>query len=229
VFRYTKFGSSVTSSVLIDLTNQVRVENGLRPLFYNQALYEAATMKGADMVTRNYFAHFAPDGTSPWHWIRKAGYSFLFAGENLAINFRNSHAVTEAWMNSPKHRANILDSRYEDIGIATIVKEDNEETNPSGKAVIFVVQLFGKLEKDQTPQSFKPTPLGPTANTYEKILFDTSYYIKNIYTTLVIIIVTALLLMIFIEIKKQHPIHILYGVLLLCLVVLCLIINNHLM
>jgi hypothetical protein len=222
VIRTTTFGSSVVSSVLIDLTNQTRKEHGLSPLLYNQQLFTAAAMKGEDMVTRNYFAHFAPDGTSPWHWFNEAKYPFLFAGENLAINYRSSTAVEKAWMNSPKHRENILDTRYEDIGIATI------PGTVHGKPVLFVVQLFGTQEPTLTPPSLLPRNILPSVHFYEKLLFNLSYYVNNIYTTLISLLVMALCCMIFIEIRKQHLLHVFYGGLLIVVVLVCLGVNASL-
>jgi hypothetical protein len=223
VIRTTAYGSSVVSSVLIDLTNQTRTENNLSPLFYNQRLQDAATLKGDDMVSRQYFAHFAPDGTSPWHWYDKAGYRFRFAGENLAIHFRSSKEVQRAWMESPKHRANILDPRYEDIGIATI--HGNTSTPPT----IFVVQMFGKQEPSSETTSLQNQTPAQGAKIFEKIIFNASYYINNIYATLVIILIVALCMMIFIEIRKQHYFHILYGVLLTIVVGICIAINSQLL
>ena len=141
VLRTTTYGSSVVSSVLIDLTNQTRKEHGLTPLFYNRQLSEAATRKGNDMVAKQYFAHFAPDGTSPWYWITTVNYKFLFAGENLAINYRSSTAVEKAWMNSPKHRQNILNKKYTQTGIAVA------EGMYNGKETVFVVQFLGNQRK----------------------------------------------------------------------------------
>lgn len=221
IIRTTTVGSSVVSSVLIDLTNQNRKINGLPPLLYNQKLTIAAKMKGEDMVKRNYFSHFAPDGTSPWYWFKEVKYPFIFAGENLAINFRSSKEVEQAWMNSPKHKENILDSRFEDIGIATAPGVVNS------KKVLFVVQMFGKPEPTSIENSIFPkTP--PLVMFYEKLLFNTSYYISTIYTTLIMVLVIALSLMVFIEIRKQHIYHILYGVLLMLVVLICLGINSYL-
>ncbi len=223
VIRTTAYGSSVVSAVLIDLTNKTRVDNGLQPLLYNNQLATAADLKGDDMVSRKYFSHFAPDGTSPWHWIKLAGYSFLFAGENLAINFRSSTEVEKAWMASPKHRANILDPRYEDIGIATVPGISND------KQVLFVVQLFGKPEASALPPSLRENNTVRDVRIFEKILFDATYYINSIYDSLIIIILLALLLMIFIEIRIQHYYHILYGVLLMFAVIICISINSQLL
>ena len=63
ILRTTAFGSSVVSSVLIDMTNHVRADDNLPPLLHNQQLEAAAKLKGIDMVQKQYFSHFAPDGT----------------------------------------------------------------------------------------------------------------------------------------------------------------------
>ncbi len=220
VMRTTTFGSSAVSSVLVDLTNQARRKNNLPPLLYNTQLTQAATLKGQDMSTRQYFSHFAPDGTSPWYWFEVANYSFLFAGENLAINFKNSTDVEKAWMESPKHRENILDTRYEDIGIATVPGIINNTRH------LFIVQLFGKREPQNTRSVNSPMQIEKNASLFEKILFNTTYYIYNAYITLAVILIFALCLMIFIEIRTQHLRHIIYGVLLIIFVFICIGINS---
>ncbi len=223
VIRTTTFGSSVVSYVLVDLTNQTRKKNGVPTLSYNQKLYTAAKMKGQDMAMREYFSHFAPDGTSPWHWFSKAGYAFVFAGENLAINFNSSKEVERAWLLSPKHRDNILDPRYKDIGIATVPGFSNS------KLTLFVVQLFGTERVAIASSTSEQRESVRDVRFYEKIIFNLSYYISTIYIVVITILIVAILLMIFIEIKKQHYLHVIFGVLLTCLVILCLIINSMLL
>ena len=230
VIRTTTYGSSVVSTVLIDLTNEIRKEQGLNLLLYNKQLSTAATLKGNDMVLRQYFAHYAPDGTTPWHWFEKVGYNFNFAGENLAINFRSSTEVQKAWLASPKHRDNILDPKFEDIGIATVPGVTSD------KVVLFVVQLFGKQkpvigqsELGETPSSLTAGSTSLAQGYFNKILFNASYYINNMYTTFIVILLVALALMIFIEIRKQHVYHILYGVLLFIVIIICIAINSLLL
>jgi len=228
IIRNTIVGSSIISTVLIDLTNKTRIEHGLQPLVSNQRLETAATLKGNDMNFRQYFSHFAPDGTTPWHWFAQAGYSFLYAGENLAINFTSSQAVKEAWLNSPKHRENILGSQFEDIGIATV--KGMSDSLPT----IFVVQLFGTQQPELQGSLYVPDAK-PTEKTiqharlYQKLIFNASYYITTIYLYLVGILIIALGLMIFIEIRQQHPRHILLGILLLLAVMICIGINSYLL
>lgn len=129
--------ASVLPSVLVDLANEKRNEVSLSSLKVNPKLEEAAKLKAKDMAEKGYFAHYSPEGISPWYWMNQSGYGFVFAGENLAINFDDSSAVNTAWMNSPGHKANILNSKYTEIGIATYKGIYN------GKETIFVVEMFG--------------------------------------------------------------------------------------
>ena len=124
-------------SVLVDLTNNERVENKLDALLLNPQLVEAAQKKADDMAEKGYFAHVSPDGSKPWYWFEESGYEYTYAGENLAVDFSDSEEVKDAWMDSPLHRANILNGKYTEIGIATAKGKFN------GKKTTFVVQMFG--------------------------------------------------------------------------------------
>lgn len=137
VLHKTDQGALVVASVLVDLTNKDRETNNELALVRNKTLDQAAYLKAQDMVKEGYFAHNSPKGLTPWYWFDKAGYTFVYAGENLAINFSESDAVETAWLNSPLHRANILNGRFTEIGLATIDGEYN------GKQTTFVVQMFG--------------------------------------------------------------------------------------
>src|SRR6185369_4631509 len=78
------YASNISPSEVIRLTNQKRAENGLLPLTENSTLSSAALAKGNDMFAKGYWAHFAPDGTSPWSFFLSFGYKYRYAGENLA-------------------------------------------------------------------------------------------------------------------------------------------------
>jgi uncharacterized protein YkwD len=133
-----RFLSSVLPAVLVDLANEDRDDNDLAELTANETLARAAQLKANHMVENEYFAHDAPDGTTPWEWFAEAGYQYETAGENLAINFSDSADVERAWMDSPAHRENILEENFTEIGIATAKGEyEGEET-------IYVVQFFGR-------------------------------------------------------------------------------------
>jgi len=149
----TVLGANIAASVLIDLANESRLSYNEKPLVKNDKLIEAATLKGEDMSSKQYFSHDSPDGLTPWYWFKKVGYTFLYAGENLAINFTESVDINQAWLNSPSHRANLLDVKFNEIGIATVKGiYQNEPT-------IYVVQMFG------TPAIIKSSPLASIINT----------------------------------------------------------------
>jgi len=144
--------SAIISTVIVDLTNEDRIENDLTPLAMNPVLKEAAQRKANDMAAKGYFSHNSPDGITPWHWFREAGYKYAFAGENLAVNFSDSEEVAKAWMLSPSHKDNILNSKFTEIGVATAKGIYN------GRETVFVVQLFGRPAPDAS-LSAAPVPL----------------------------------------------------------------------
>ncbi|MEK7188957.1 MAG: CAP domain-containing protein [Patescibacteria group bacterium] len=139
---------SVTASDLILLTNQERAKLALPELIPNHQLTQAAQAKAEDLLSKAYFSHSTPEGKPFYEWIEEAGYRYLYAGENLAIDFLDSSDIAAAWMASPTHRANIVNQNYADIGIVALRGEwgDRETT--------VVVQLFGSLLADA------PTVLG---------------------------------------------------------------------
>ncbi len=101
-------------------TNSERNEAGLPSLKRNSVLDSAATIKLTDMFANQYFEHMSPTGAGVSDVVNGVHYDFLVVGENLALgNFGGDYQVVQAWMNSPGHKANILDKRYTEIGIAT--------------------------------------------------------------------------------------------------------------
>ncbi|PIS20648.1 hypothetical protein COT52_02780 [candidate division WWE3 bacterium CG08_land_8_20_14_0_20_43_13] len=131
------FASNISSSDIISLTNQARQNNGLSGLKYNEALSRAAEEKAHHMFNHDYWAHVAPDGTDPWYFIKAQNYDYIFAGENLARDFNDSHGVLDAWLASPSHRDNVLSGRYSEIGIAVV------DGVLDGEQTTLVVQMFG--------------------------------------------------------------------------------------
>ncbi len=130
--------TAISQQDVISLTNAQRAKYGLTELIEDPKLDAAAVAKGANMFAENYWAHFAPSGKSPWDFIKSSGYKFTYAGENLARNFNASSEVMDAWMNSPSHKENILNSHYTNIGIAVV----NGVLN--GQETTLVVQEFGR-------------------------------------------------------------------------------------
>ncbi len=142
IIQGTVIGREIISKVLIDLTNENRISNNLTPLNENNKLTLAALLKAKDMLGRQYFAHESPTGATPWSFIEQANYEYTYAGENLAINHIDNNQTDNAWMNSPLHRKNILDSNFEEIGISAY-SGDYQNRN-----TIFVVQMFGTPAKN---------------------------------------------------------------------------------
>lgn len=154
VWPYSNIFSSILPSVLVDLTNNDRSENNVSALKVNPLLELAAQLKAQDMATKGYFEHTSPEGLTPWFWLQKVGYRWSGAGENLAVNFSDSSDIENAWMNSSGHRANILDNRFSEIGIATA------KGIYKGQEAIFVVQFFGRPLVTQAA-SLKPSGTKP--------------------------------------------------------------------
>ncbi len=102
--NYFGLTAEVYPAVIVTLTNKDRATNNLATLSLNDTLTAAAKLKATDMAAKGYFAHTSPEGLTPWHWFGEAGYKFIYAGENLAINYSESDAVETAWLNSPTHR-----------------------------------------------------------------------------------------------------------------------------
>ncbi len=240
--------AAILPGVLVDLTNNNRLSQNLQPVKISPVLAQAAQLKANDMSAKSYFAHYSPEGRSPWYWFTQVGYKFVYAGENLAVNFTDSAEVDTAWMNSPGHRANILNSHFNEIGIATA------RGTYQGRDTIFVVQLFGQpfpkvagvvISNPPEEQAEPETELVAEDSTFvavknaqevaapepEKTLGQLSYssllqrtaaspqtILKYLYMALGAFVLLALVLNIFIEINKQHPRHITYGVVLLILI-----------
>lgn len=133
----------LTISGVINFTNIQRVQNGLSPLTENSLLNLSAAKKAQDMFEKQYFEHNSPEGLSVGDLAEGVGYEYIVIGENLALgNFLNDADLVQAWMDSPGHRANILNGRYKEIGVA-VIKGAYE-----GKNTWMAVQHFGRPLSD---------------------------------------------------------------------------------
>ena len=122
---------------ILSLINADRKKLNLPLLTFNSELNKAAGEKLNDMAAKNYFAHNSPDGKKPWDWINRGNYHYTLAGENLAMDFTTAQAVHKALMESISHRKNILNQKFENVGIAMAEKTiDGEKTN-------ILVEFFG--------------------------------------------------------------------------------------
>lgn len=138
--------SDISTQQLLVITNEKRQESGVAPLSLNDSLSQAAANKAADMFSKNYWAHNAPDGTTPWVFIKGAGYNYIYAGENLARGFNNASEVVNAWMASPEHKKNMLSPNYQNVGFAV------STGNLSGEETVLIVEMFGST-------NFAPAPV----------------------------------------------------------------------
>ena len=110
--------SSSAASEVVRLTNSARSQNGYAALVEDGALSEAAAVRACEIARS--FSHTRPSGASFSSALSESGVSYLRAGENIASGQKSASEVVNAWMNSPGHRANILNSSYSRIGSASV-------------------------------------------------------------------------------------------------------------
>ena len=111
-------GPSDFAQQVVELTNQERANNGLPPLKISDELTAAAEGHSQDMATNDCFSHYGClDGSSPLERMLRAGYQPTWAGENIAGGYSTPASAMAAWLSSPGHRANILNSNYREIGV----------------------------------------------------------------------------------------------------------------
>jgi hypothetical protein len=123
---------------VFELTNNERVNNGLKPLKRSVKLDEAALERAKVIIEYNEWAHEATRSGIPYtEAIKKAHYWNINYGENLANGQYSSSEVVNGWMNSASHKANILDTKFQEVGIATYSGQLN------GVSTVVTVQLFG--------------------------------------------------------------------------------------
>jgi hypothetical protein len=156
--------ANVSVQDLLRFTNEQRESHGLTALKLDPELSNAAAAKAQHMFHGNYWAHISPDGTTPWFFIKKSGYEYLYAGENLARGYTTAPEVVDAWMASPSHRENILSPQYNDVGFAIATG------SLTGSDTVLVVQMFGTRyisdDTDTLSESFTG-PL-PTSQSFEQ-------------------------------------------------------------
>jgi uncharacterized protein YkwD len=118
---------------VMTLVNKRRAKAGCGAVRYNQPLYRASSRHSNDMARKDYFSHTGADGSTPWKRAERAGYKRATA-ENLAAGQRTADEVVQAWMDSPAHRANLLDCDHRAIGVAMA---------RGGSYGIYWTQMFG--------------------------------------------------------------------------------------
>jgi len=172
-FMQPKAEAASFEQQVAQLVNQERAQRGLKPLIFSQELSRVAEDKAKDMYSRNYFSHTSPTYGSPFDMMRKYGIQFTAAGENIAKGQRTPQEVMDDWMNSSGHRANILSTKYNQIGV--------------GYYNGYWVQMF--IYSTKTPQqapapspeerSYDPSPNVPSWQYYTVKSGDTAWKIAR--------------------------------------------------
>lgn len=109
---------------ILRLINSVRADHGLSQLQVVQSLTDIARTRSNDMVSRGYFSHYTPEGTTFFNIMRNAGIGWSNAGENLGnatpAGYGSPSAFINAWMNSASHRDNMLRGHYRLVGVGIV-------------------------------------------------------------------------------------------------------------
>jgi uncharacterized protein YkwD len=109
-------GASAAEAAVVDIVNEERARAGCPSVRGEAGLHDLARRHSADMAARGYFDHTDPDGRTPWDRAEAAGISGV-GGENIAMGAPDARSVMEMWMDSPGHRANILNCDFTRIGV----------------------------------------------------------------------------------------------------------------
>ena len=142
------FPKPLSPEEVVRYTNEFRSAHGLPPLTVNPALNAAAQARAVDMKTHRYFAHENPDtGEGPGEAIEAVGYAAKVSAENIAKgNWRSDQALVQGWIDSPGHRANILNPEVREIGVGLLRDGGIAAGRPLAR--LYAVQLFGKPLSD---------------------------------------------------------------------------------
>lgn len=175
---------------IIECTNTIRTEFESRQLFANSQLNQAAEAKLTDMQTFKYWAHRNPvTGKKPWAFFKDAKYQYLVAGENLAFGFTVGDHVCEAWKKSPSHFENLINPKFQEIGVATAKVELN--TNGSSEEGILIVQMLGSRSDFSLPD------IADTEDFRSASLLSIKTHPTEILSTFIALLVTGTGLMVF--------------------------------
>lgn len=174
--------SAITENNIFNLTNSQRSTYKVNKLAWNYKLANAARAKAQDMINKDYFSHNTPSGATPWTFITAAGYNYIYAGENLGMNFTVAEDLMTAWMNSGGHRANILSSNFKELGVGVVTGEYQ------GYTTTMVVQMFGTqaqavyspdTDNDTSPAKISEKPAPAPRIDYSATIDLSSKFVKK--------------------------------------------------
>jgi hypothetical protein len=149
------YATEMSRNGLLSGTNTQRANNGAAGLSINSQLNAAAQAKAQDMVDRDYWSHETPDGEQPWIFIDAQGYNYQKAGENLAYGFSTSNETITGWMNSPSHKANMLDVTFSEVGFGFANSANFVDT---GEETVVVAMYANPVDTAPAPPAPTPEP-----------------------------------------------------------------------
>lgn len=152
------YATDMSASELFSGTNSQRQADGEATLTMNSLLAKAAQAKANDMAAKDYWSHNSPTGETPWDFITAAGYDYQTAGENLAYGFDSASATITGWMNSPEHRANILNTSYTNVGFGIVNIPNYQNSGPETLVVAMYASPAPKVIA-RTPAPVQSAPL----------------------------------------------------------------------
>lgn len=175
---YTSASGITVDSVLRAVNNERSTRN-ISTLRTDSRLSAAANYKSGDMIARSYFAHVDPDGHYIWDKIVASGYTpYTILGENLAVDFSDTEGLMSAWIDSPTHRANILNASFKDQGAGVALGSGSSSYS------IAITNTFGAqpVAKTTTPPATTTPPVtaAPKTTTTPKKVTTTP---KKVVTT----------------------------------------------
>lgn len=161
---FASTGANLSVNNLLRFTNQQRQNNNMSGLSLNNKLDSAAQAKANNMSSVNYWSHVSPSRQTPWQFMEDAGYQFQSAGENLAYGFNDSSNLLNSWMNSPDHRANILNVNYKDVGFGIAYSSNYQNKGPEYIVVAMYAAPAGSvLAASTVSPSSNATPYTSTS------------------------------------------------------------------
>ena len=118
-----RYDSHYSNVGMLCLVNEQRQRYGLPPLGLDERLTRSAQEHSDDQAYMHRMTHTGSDGSSPSDRIQSFGFNWLNSGENVAYGYNGMHAVMQAWMRSPGHRANILSPQFRMFGSAVAMSD----------------------------------------------------------------------------------------------------------
>lgn len=165
-----------TSSALLGQTNTNRASEHEAELTISPQLSAAAQAKANDMAQNDYWSHNSPSGKTPWTFIEASGYQYQAAGENLAYGFTNANDTIIGWMNSPEHRANIMNADYQNVGFGVAQASNYQGKGPQtivvaeyGQPVAAVANITFNVDNPASVQGANKTAVEISAKPVSRI------------------------------------------------------------